>query len=87
MLPLRFTAALQPLGQKANAIIDMFTDENVGLAKLDEEIVTKNINNITKFTLLAAAGAGGLMATCFVGAVIALGARLEHDSCVLVPSL
>ena len=72
MLPLRFVAGLQPLGQKANAVVDMITDENVGLAQIHQEIITKNINNITKLTLVAAVGSGGLMSVCFLGAGAAL---------------
>ena len=71
-LPLRFVAALQPLGKKVNTVVDMLTDENVGLAEIHEEIITKNINNITKLTLLAVVGTGGLMTVCFLGAVVAL---------------
>ena len=72
MLPLRFAAGLQPLGQKATIIADMLTNENVGLAQIHEEIITKNINNITKLTLVAAIGSGGLMAVSFLGAVVGL---------------
>ena len=72
MLPLRFAAGLQPLGQKATIIADMLTNENVGLAQIHEEIITKNINNITKLTLVAAIGSGGLMAVCFLGAAAGL---------------
>lgn len=72
MLPVRFVASLQPLREKAHQAIDMLTDESVGLPELQEELVHKNINNITKFTLLAVVGAGGTMVLCFVGSVIAL---------------
>ncbi|KAF8320102.1 hypothetical protein DL93DRAFT_2074458 [Clavulina sp. PMI_390] len=72
MLPVRFVAALQPLREKAHQAIDLLTDESVGLAELQEELVHKNINNITKFTLLAALGTGGVMVLCFVGSIIAL---------------
>lgn len=72
MLPVRFVASLQPLRDRAHQAIDMLTDESIGLAELQHELVTKNINNITKFTLLAALGAGGTMVLCFLGAVIAL---------------
>ena len=72
MLPLRFAAGLQPLGQKATIIADMLTNENVGLAQIHEEIITKNINNITKLALVAAIGSVGLMAVSFLGAVVGL---------------
>ena len=72
MLPLRFVAGLQPLGQKASVVVDMITDENVGLGQIHQEIITKNINNLTKLTLVAAVGSGGLMGVCFLGAVAAL---------------
>jgi hypothetical protein len=62
----------------------MLTDQNVRLAELHGEIMTKNINNITKLALLAAVGAGGLMVVCFLGAAVALVLGLS-DSCVLVP--
>lgn len=72
LLPVRFVASLQPLREKAHLAIDMLTDETVGLSELQEQLVYKNINNITKFTLLAAIGAGGTMVLCFIGAAIAL---------------
>ena len=72
MLPLRFAAGLQPLGRKATIIADMLTNEDVGLAQIHEEIITKNINNITKLTLVAAVGSVGLMAVSFLGAVVGL---------------
>ena len=81
MLPLRFVAGLQPLGQKANAVVDMITDENVGLAQIHQEIITKNINNITKLTLVAAVGSGGLMSVCFLGAGAALVVGLSWFLC------
>lgn len=69
---MRCAAALSPLGSKVNGFVDLLTDESVGLAQLEEEVFTKNINNITKFTLLAVLGAGFVMMLCFVGAVVAL---------------
>ena len=72
MLPLRFAAGLQPLGQKANVVVDMLTDENVGLADIHREIISKNINNLTKLTLVATVGSGGLMVACFLVSAIAL---------------
>lgn len=72
LLPVRLVASLQPLREKAHLAIEMLTDETVGVSELQEQLVHKNINNITKFTLLAAIGAGGTMVLCFIGAVIAL---------------
>jgi len=76
LLPLRFIAALRPLGSKANNAVDMITSEEVGLtqifAQIHEEIFTKNINNVTKLALVAAVGAAGLMGVCFLGAAVAL---------------
>lgn len=76
LLPLRFVAALRPLGSKANSAMDMITSEDVGLtqilSQIHEEIFTKNINNITKLALAAAIGTAGLMGVCFVVAAVAL---------------
>jgi hypothetical protein len=71
-LPLHFIAAVQPLGPKATTVVDMLTSERVGLGDLYQEVFSKNINNITKLTLFAATGAGGLMVVCFLGAALAL---------------
>jgi hypothetical protein len=76
LLPLRFVAALRPLGSKANSAVDMITSEDVGLthilSQLHEGIFTKNINNITKLALVAAIGTAGLIGVCFLGAAVAL---------------
>ena len=72
MLPLRFVAGFQPLGQKATVIVDMLTNEDVRLAEIHQEMITNNINNIAKLTLVTSVESGGLMAVCFLVAAVGL---------------
>lgn len=79
-------ASLQPLGPKLTQIVDMLTDESFSLSDMEHEIFTKNINNITKFTLIAVLGSGVAIVGCFAAAAVAfvLGLSAVPVFCALV---